>query len=182
MEIILSVIGGVVVIGVIALLLIEYRIRQPDFLVLYESKSQIKLRKGLVYPRHFSLSLKRTTYPIQLTIEATAVGNLGIRVKLVGSVAPSLEHLPSLIRVGGWNLDAVARSTDEVQVLLQELVKEYAERSAINELSTTGWQLTKGASSMKYGQMIAGSILDPTDPNRRCFRQQEQAHLLNRPA
>jgi len=186
MEIILSVIGGVIVIGVIALLLIEYRIRQPDFLVLHESKSQIKLRKGLVYPRHFSLSLKRTTYPIQLTIEATAVGNLGIRVKLVGSVAPSLEHLPSLIRVGGWNQDAVARSTDEVQVLLQELVKEYAERSAINELSTTRLlnYLNERLASIdkKYGvELISLAIqsLDPTDPEiADAYRQQEQARFL----
>jgi hypothetical protein len=186
MEVILSIIGGILVIAIIALIVFEYRFRRPDFLVLYESKGQIMLRRGLVYPRHFSLSLKRATYPIQLTVEATAVGNLGIRVKLVGSVAPALEHLPSLIRVGGWNQDAVARSTDEIQVRLQELVKEYAERSEINELSTTRLltylndQLSN--ISEKYGvELISLAIqsLDPTDPEiADAFRQQEQARLL----
>jgi hypothetical protein len=186
MVVILSIIGGILVIAIIALIVFEYRFRRPDFLVLYESKGQIMLRRGLVYPRHFSLSLKRATYPIQLTVEATAVGNLGIRVKLVGSVAPALEHLPSLIRVGGWNQDAVARSTDEIQVRLQELVKEYAERSEINELSTTRLltylndQLSN--ISEKYGvELISLAIqsLDPTDPEiADAFRQQEQARLL----
>ena len=74
----------------------EYRIRQPDVLVLYESKGRIGIRKGLIYPRHFSLPLKRTTCPIQLTVEATAAGNLGVRVKLVGSVAPSARTHPIL--------------------------------------------------------------------------------------
>ena len=69
-------------------------------------------------------------------MEATAAGNLGVRVKLVGSVAPALENIDSLIRVGGWNKDAVVRATDEVQVLLQGLVKEYTERSGINTLSS----------------------------------------------
>jgi hypothetical protein len=186
MEIILGIIAGVVIIAVITFFIFEYRIRQPDSLVLYESKGQIRLRKGLVYPRHFSLSLKRTTNPIQLTIEATAKGNLGIRVKLVGSVAPSLEYLPSLIRVGGWNKDAVARSTDEVQVLLQELVKEYSEISEISAISTT--KLLNylndelAAINEKYGvELISLAIqaLEPTDPEiTDAFRQQEQARLL----
>src|SRR5512136_1963366 len=117
MEITLVVIGVIVVIAIL-LVVFEYRFRQPDFLVLYESKGQISLHKGLIYPRHFSLALPRTTCPVQLTVEASAAGNLGVRVKLVGSVAPSLEHIQSLIRVGGWNRDAVARAADEVQVLL----------------------------------------------------------------
>ena len=136
MNIILDVIIGVIVVVILVLVIFEYRIRQPDFLVLHESNGRISLRKGLVYPRHFSLALPRTTCPIQLTVDATAAGNLGVRVKLVGSVAPSLENINSLIRVGGWNRDAVVRATDEVQVLLQGLVKEYTERSGINALSS----------------------------------------------
>ena len=93
MNIILDVIIGVVVVVILALVIFEYRIRQPDFLVLHESNGRISLRKGLVYPRHFSLALPRTTCPIQLTVDATAAGNLGVRVKLVGSVAPSLENI-----------------------------------------------------------------------------------------
>ncbi len=186
METILGIISGVIILGIIVLIIVEYRIRQPDFLVLYESKGQIRQRKGLIYPRHFSLVLKRTTCPIQLTIEAAAVGSLGVRIKLVGSVAPSLENLPSLIHVGGWNQDAIARSTDEVQVLLQELVKEYTERSEINALSTTNMlaylhERLAGINEKLGVELISLAIqsLDPTDPEiADAFRQQEQARLL----
>jgi hypothetical protein len=186
MDIILAVVLGVVLLGAILLALFEFRIRQPDFLVLHESRGRINLRKGLVYPRHFSLPLKRTTCPVQLTVDAAAAGNLGVRVKLVGSVAPSLEHLPSLIRVGGWNREVVVRATDEVQVLLQGLVKEYAERSGINTLSSTNIlaYLNEHSSVVKerFGvELISLAVqsLDPTDPEiADALRQQEQAHLL----
>ena len=88
MEIALVIIAAVVLLAC-ALVVFEYRIRQPDALVLYESKGQFRFRDGLLYPRHFSLHLKRTTCPIQLNIEVTAAGNLGVSVKLAGSVAPS---------------------------------------------------------------------------------------------
>jgi hypothetical protein len=174
------------VVGAILLALFEYRIRQPDFLVLYESKGRISLRKGLIYPRHFSLPLRRSTCPVQLTVDATAAGNLGVRVKLVGSVAPSLEHLPSLIRVGGWNREAVVRATDEVQVLLQGLVKEYTERSGINTLASASILSYLNERSVvlkeKYGvELISLAIqsMDPTDPEiADALRQQEQARLL----
>jgi hypothetical protein len=186
MNIVLDVTVGVVVVIVLLLAFFEYRIRQPDFLVLHESNGRISLRKGLIYPRHFSLSLQRTTCPIQLTVEATAAGNLGVRVKLVGSVAPSLENIQSLIRVGGWNRDAVVRATDEVQVLLQGLVKEYTERSGINALSSANIlnYLNERSAVVKerFGvELISLAIqsLDPTDPEiADALRQQEQARLL----
>ncbi len=185
MNIVLGVIG-VVVVAVIILAFFEYRVRQPDFLVLHEAKGGISLRKGLVYPRHFSLSLPRTTCLIQLTVEATAAGNLGVRVKLVGFVAPSLDHITSLIRVGGWNRDAVLRATDEVQVLLQGLVKEYTERSGIGTLSSANilnfLNERSAVIQEKFGvELISLAIqsLDPTDPEiADALRQQEQARLL----
>jgi hypothetical protein len=185
MNIVLGVIG-IIVVAAIFLAFFEYRIRQPDFLVLHEAKGGISLRKGLIYPRHFSLSLQRTTCPIQLTVEATASGNLGVRVKLVGSVAPSLDHIPSLIRVGGWNRDAVVRATDEVQVLLQGFVKEYTERSAIGTLSSANilnfLNERSAVIQEKFGvELISLAIqsLDPTDPEiADALRQQEQARLL----
>ena len=135
----IGILTGVVVGVLVLLVLFEYRIRKPDYLFLYEANGQIQIRKGLVYPRHLSLPLERTTSPIRLTLEAAAVGNLEVRIKLVGSVAPSLEHIPALIRIGGWNTEAVARVADEVQVLLQGLVKEYIEkcesRSVLVELT-----------------------------------------------
>jgi hypothetical protein len=186
MNIILGVVVGVIVVGCTLVALFEYRIRQPDILVLYESKGRIGVRKGLVYPRHFSLPLKRTTCPIQLTIEATAVGNLGIRVKLIGSVAPSLEHIQSLIRVGGWNSEAPARAAEEAQVLLQGLVKEYTERSEIHTLFSTGilnyLNERSALNKENFGvELISLAVqsLEPTDPEiADALRQQEQARLL----
>ncbi len=185
MDIVGVIAAAICVIGV-GLIVFEYRIRQPDVLVLSESKGRIGLRKGLMYPRHFSLPLKRMTSPIQVTVEASAIGNIGVRVKLIGSIAPSIDHLSSLIRAGGWNSDAVARVADEVQVLLQGLVKEYAERAEIHQLSSA--DLLKYLNERttlveeKYGVeliTLAVQSLDPIDPEiADALRQQEQARLM----
>jgi hypothetical protein len=185
MEIALVVIGVIILIAIL-LALFEYRIRQPDALVLYERGGEISLRKGPFYPRHFSLALPRTTCPIQLTVDASAAGNLGVRVKLTGSVAPSPEHFAALIRVGGWDREAVLRAAGEVQVLLQGLVKEYTEHAAISSLSSSGLlkSLQEGAAVVgeKFGvELISLAVqsLDPADPAiAEALRQQEQARLL----
>lgn len=186
MEIALGVVAGVILVGIALILLFEYRIRQPDALVLYESKGRIGVRQGLLYPRHFSLQLKRTTYPIQLNIEVVAVGNLEVSVKLAGTVAPSVEHFQSLIRVGGWNEDAVARAADEAQVLLQGLVKEFTERSEIHALTSTGIlnYLNEQAPQLKDKlgiELISLAVqsLEPTDSEvADALRQREKARLL----
>jgi hypothetical protein len=186
MDIIFGTTIGLIIVIAVAVVLFELRVHQPDTLVLHESKSRIAVRKGLFYPRHFSLIIKRTTYPIQATTEASAVGNIGVRVKLIGSIAPSVDHLSSLIRAGGWNSDAVARVADEAQVLLQGLVKEYAERAEISELSSAGLlsYLNERLSLIeeKYGvELITLAVrsLDPTDPEiADALRQQEQARLM----
>ncbi len=179
-----------VIVGILLLfvlfLLFEYRVRKPDFLLLYESDGQIKIRKGLVYPRHLSLPLERTTHPIRLTIEAAALGNLEVRIKLVGSVAPSLTQIDSLIRIGGWNSDAVAHVADEVQVLLQGLVKAYIEKCEIHSLSSTEIvsYLTERSTLIqeRFGVeliSLAVQTLEPTDPEvGEALRQQERARLL----
>lgn len=177
----------VIIVALLALFLFwEYRIRQPDVLVLYESEDRIGVRKGLVYPRHLSLALKRTTSPIQLTVEATAAGNMGVRIKLVGSVAPSEKNIASLIRVGGWDNEAVARAATEAQTLLEGMVKEYAERSEIHSLSSTSIlaYLNEHSSALaeKFGvELVSLTIhaLEPTDPAiADALRQQQQASLL----
>ncbi len=176
----------VVLISAVALMLFEYRIRRPDVLVLYENKGQIALRTGPMYPRHFSLALKRTTRPIHLSVEAAAAGNLGVNVKLVGSVAPALENVQALCRVGGWSSEAVARAAEETAIRLEGLVKEYAENSEINVLSTTGLvaYLNERADQFKekFGVELISLVvqsLEPTDSEiGDALRQQEQARLL----
>jgi hypothetical protein len=114
------------------------------------------------------------------------VGNLEVRIKLVGSVAPSLEHIQSLIRIGGWNQDATAHAADEVQLMLQGLVKAYVEKTEIHALSSTELvnHLNKQSALFqeKFGvELISLAIdaLEPTDPEiSEALRQQEQARLL----
>ncbi len=186
MDILLGLSAGTIIVVVVLVVLFEFRIHQPDTLVLHESKGRILVRKGLFYPRHFSLILKRTTCPIQVTTEASAAGNIGVRVKLIGSIAPSIDHLSSLIRAGGWNSEAVARVADEAQVLLQGLVKEYTERAEIRGLSSAGLvsYLNERLSLIeeKYGiELITLAVqsLDPIDPEiADALRQQEQARLM----
>lgn len=185
MEIILGAIG-IVLAGLVLIALFEYRIRRPDVIVLAESNGQISIRKGPLYARHFSLPLKRTTCPLQLTIEAAALGNLVVRIKLIGSAVPSVEHIQSLIRVGGWDVDAVARAVDQVRILLQGLVKEYTERSEIHAISSPAIlnHINEHAPLIeeKFGvELISLAVqsLEPTDPKiAEALTQQEEARLL----
>lgn len=186
MAIDLGIVVGIVFGVCLLIFLFEYRIRKPDVLMLYETKGKIGIRKGLIYPRHLSLPLERTTSPIRLTIEAAAVGNLEVRVKLVGSVAPSLKHIESLVRIGGWDNEAVSRAAEEVQVLLQGLIKEYIEECEIHSLSSTGILSYLNERSPliqeRFGVeliSLAVQTLEPTDPEiSEALRQQEQARLL----
>jgi len=185
MELVPGVLAGAVIV-IFTLVVFEYRIRQPDVLVLFESDGQIDIRKGLFYPRHFSLALKRTANPIQVNMESTAAGNLVVNIKLVGTVAPSLEHLSALIRAGGWDRDAVANAAEEAQVMLQGLIKSYTEQFEIQELSSKDIlkNLNEQSSLIreKLGlEMISLGVilLEPADPEiTYALRQQEQARLL----
>jgi len=185
MEIFVGVLVGVVFF-ILVLVIFEYRIRQPDVLVLFESEGQIKIRKGLAYPRHFSLPLKRTAYPIQLNMESNAAGNLMVTIKLVGSVAPSLEHLPALIRAGGWNHDAVARAAEEAEVMFQGLIQRHTEDREIQELSSNDILNYLNEQSSLFKEKLGLELislgvlsLEPADPEvTSALRQQEQARLL----
>ncbi|MBE0528726.1 MAG: hypothetical protein IH629_05950 [Thermoleophilia bacterium] len=182
---ILSVFGGSALMLLLLFAVFEYRIRKPDDLILFEKQGEIRLRKGQFYPRHFSLAIKRKAHPIHLDTEVTAAGNLGIRIKLVGSAAPSLEHLDALIRMGGWNQDVVSNAAIEAQLLLEGIIKQYAEGYEIQKLSSS--QMTDHLNQQapflqeKLGlDLISLSIqtLEPTDPQiASALRQQEQARL-----
>jgi hypothetical protein len=185
MEIVLGVVG-LLFAGFLLVVVFEYRVRQPDVIVLYESDGQIGIRKGLLYPRHFSLPLKRTTCPLQLTIEAAAVGNLLVRIKLIGSAAPSVDHIQSLIRVGGWGSEAVTRAVEQVRILLQGLIKEYTERSEIHAISSPAilHHLNEQSELIeeRFGiDLIALAVesLEATNPEvANALSQQEEARLL----
>jgi hypothetical protein len=186
MEIVFGIAAAVLVLVIVLAVAFEFRIRQPDVLVLYESNGKIALRSGLFYPRHFSLPIKRTTHPIQLTVEATAMGNLGVNVKLVGSVAPAMDNIQMLVRVGGWSSDAIARAAEETSIRLEGLVKEYAEKSEISALSSTGLVNYLNEHSAQFKEKfgvelisLAVHSMEPADAEiADALRQQEQARLL----
>lgn len=186
MEIVSGIVIAVLVLLVVLVVAFEYRIRQPDALVLYESNGKIALRGGPLYPRHFSLSIKRTTYPIQLAVEATAAGNLGVNINLVGSVAPDMDHIQMLVRVGGWNSEAITRAAEEASIRLEGLVKEYAEQAEIRSLSSSGLVAYLNERSAQFKEQfgielvsLAVHSMEPVDSEiADALRQQEQARLL----
>ena len=186
MQILFGIVAAALVLVVVLVLVFEYRIRQPDMLVLYESNGKIVLRGGLLYPRHFSLPIKRTTHPIQLTVEATAAGNLGVNVKLVGSVAPALDNIQMLVRVGGWSSEAIARAAEEVSIRLEGLVKECAEKSEIGALSSSALVAYLNERATQFKEQFGAELIslavhsmEPADPEiGDALRQQEQARLL----
>ena len=176
---------GVVVILIIAAAF-EYRIRKPDFIVLYETKAGLGIRKGRFYPRHFSLLLQRTTHSFQLTIDATAKGGIDIKVKLAATVAASLGHLTELIRIGGWSTEAVARAAKELETVLQGFVKGFTEQFEIEEISSQKIHeylhreipASKGALGI---EVISLTILsfEPVNPQiSEALKQQEQARIV----
>ncbi|RPI04776.1 MAG: hypothetical protein EHM64_08795 [Ignavibacteriae bacterium] len=178
------------IIGVIAILclavLFEYRIRKPDFIVLCETKDGLGVRSGRFYPRHFSLLLQRTTHSFQLTVDATAKGNIDIKVKLAATVVASKGHLTELIRVGGWSTDAVARAAKELETVLQGSVKSFTEQFEIEELSSRKIRdhlLNEvPASKAALGvEAISLTILSFEPVNvqiSEALKQQEQARIL----
>jgi hypothetical protein len=186
MDIILGISGGTIIVILFLIILFEYRIRQPDVLVLHEKKGQLMLRSGPFYPRHFSLSLKRTTHPFQLKIQATAAGNLGVNIRIAGSFAPALDHLQILIRVGGWSNDAVAHASEEACILLESLVKEYTERLEIHMITSAGiiGHLSEHSVALKekFGVELISLVVQSLEAKDAeiadALRQQEQARLL----
>lgn len=186
MDILIAFLGSVALLVIISLVVFEYRVRQPDMLILYESKGKITLRTSNFYPRHFSLPIKRGKIPIQLMVEASAVGNLGVNVKLVGSVAPAPEYVQTLVRIGGWNTEAVSRAAEEVSLSLDGLVKEYAEKHEIRTLASSELVTYLNECAAKFKEQfgvelisLAVHSLEPADPEiADALRQQEQARLM----
>ena len=164
----------------------EYRIRRPDDVVVYERNKKLVVRTGRFYPRHFSLPIRRTTHSLQMTVDASAKGNLEIRVKLAVSVAAALDHLTELVRVGGWSADAVGKAGKELESLVQGFVKEYTEQYGIEELSSenihTYLNEKVSANAAKFGVEIISLVIlsfEPLNPQiSEALRQQEHARIL----
>ncbi len=164
----------------------EYRIRRPDDIVIFEGKKGLAVRTGRFYPRHFSLPIRRTTHSLQMTVDATAKGNLEIRVKLAVTVAASPANLAALVRVGGWSADAVGKAAKEIEALLQGYVKGFTEQFGIEVLSSENIHahLNQNAqgNAAKFGLEIISLVIlsfEPLNPQiSEALRQQEHARIL----
>ena len=178
-------VAGFLVLVLLAILF-EYRFRKSDYLIVYEDKAGLASRKGRLYPRHFSLPIRRTTHSLQLTVDATAKGNLEIRVKLGLTVAASPANLAAHIRVGGWNGDAVARAAKDLEALLLGIVKTYTEQLGIEDLSSEKilehLKQKTSVSTTSFGLEIISLMLlsfESVNPQiSEALRQQEHARIL----
>lgn len=182
MEIILVVLVAIA----IAVVLYEIRLRKPDQIVLHETPGGIRIRPGRLYARHFGIPMTRTTHSFTQTIEASARGNLDVRVKIAVTVAASMEHLTALVRIGGWSDDATARAAKELEVLLVGYVKEFAEGRDIDSISSEALhahlqQRVKGTAANLGVDIITLTVtsLEPVNTQiADALRQREQARIL----
>jgi hypothetical protein len=164
----------------------EYRLRKPDQLVLYEVDGTIRMRKRAFYPRHFSLALPGTTHQIEMKVDSVARGGVQIRTTLVATVAPSREHLTSLIRVGGWKREAVIKSARDLEVVIQGSVKDFTERCLIEELASEKLREHIAASvnlrTTQFGlELVSLTVqsVDAVDPEiAEAMRRRESARIL----
>jgi hypothetical protein len=91
-----------------------------------------------------------------------------------------------LIRVGGWNSEVVSRADDEACILLEGLVKEYAEHAEIHELSSTAIvEFVNARADLfkeKFGVELVSLAVQSLEAMEAeiadALRQQEQARLL----
>ncbi|MBC8185575.1 hypothetical protein H8E88_31195 [candidate division KSB1 bacterium] len=121
---------------ILVFIFFEYRIRKPDHITMYESRGVIKQRRWRFYPRHFSLCITGTVHSVVKEVDAEAKGHLMLKFRLTVSVAPSRQYLPTLIRVGGWDKNAVLKATKELEVRLETIIRGFSEKYKIEEFSS----------------------------------------------
>ncbi len=176
---------GILLLAFVLIFLFEYRLRQPDEIVLTDTAGKIKMRKGRYYPRHFSLAVPATIHSLTQEFESEAKGKLPLKVKLVLTTAASTDHLEALVRSGGWNKNMVQKATEECAILIQSLSKEFCEQHEVDELSSEALRqhLHKNLEkeSLKFGlnviQVNVQSI-EPVDAEiAEAMQQQEAARI-----
>jgi hypothetical protein len=172
----------------LAAVLFEYRVRNPDQILLYESRGQIRRRAARLYPRHLSLSVPATVQSLALEVPTEAKGRVGLVVKLAATVAADPERVEELVRVGGWDSRAVERAAEELRVAAQGLVREYTEQHEIEELSSAKLSDHLEERLRAYGERLGLEViavtaqsLDPSDPDiAETLRRREEARIRER--
>jgi len=178
----------VIALGVllIAVVIYEYRFRKPDQIVVYETPEGVGVRRARLYPRHFSLPISKGSHSYAQTIDASARGNLEIRLSLAVTVAAAPGHLATLVKTGGWTGNAVARAAKELETHLLAHTKEYTERHEIEELTSDGIREHLQLRLKDVGQTLGLEIVsltitsfDTVNPQiAEAMRQREHARIL----
>jgi hypothetical protein len=175
-----------IILIVVIYILYEYRLRNPDQIVLYDRKGLVLQRKARFYPRHFSLVIPKTIHPLTTKVEAEARGKIVLNINLALTYAASLDHLPELIRIGGWSKDSVTKASKELDIMLHALVKEFSEKFEIEGL--TSEKLTKHLKdnlsdlAETLGLNIISLTVQSIDPEdeeiTKAMQQQETARIM----
>jgi hypothetical protein len=179
-------ITALILAALILFLLFEYRVKTPDQLILRERKGLVLARTTRFYPRHFSLALPAVVYSSKPEYTAESKSRLPLRFKLALSVAPAGDQLTRLVRVGGWNREAVEKAAAELHVLLLGRVRAFAETHELEELSSekaSGQLNEKGRQdAVSLGLEIVNlsvQSIDPVDPEiSKALQQRETARLM----
>lgn len=167
-------------------LLYEYRLRNPDEIVLHDKKGIVMERKSRFYPKHFSLAIPLTIQSLETNVEAEAKGKIVINVNLALTYAASPDHLTELIRSGGWNKDAAVNASKELDVMLHALVKSYSEKFEIEGLTSEKLTDFLNENLSGLGEKLGLNIIsltvqsiDPVDEEIvKAMQQQETARIM----
>ncbi len=109
--------------------------RRPDQLLLVEKRGHIRPHLKRWYWGRSVLALPATIRTISTEVKAQARGKIDVVVRLSVSFFPDPKQVQNLIRVGGWQPDAVDKVASELAGTVQGLTGELVEQMDITEVT-----------------------------------------------
>ncbi len=177
---------SIIILVLIIIILIEYRIKKPGQIVLFESNGIVKYRKSRFYPKHFSFAMPNTIFTLSSSVEPEAKGKISLAVKFTATVTPSLLNISKLIQIGGWGNDSLNDAAKELDIILQGKIKEYTENYEVEEIKSEGItkylrEQTKGIDTQLGLEILSLTIqsVEPADKKiAEAIRQKEASRIL----
>ncbi len=179
-------VGIIIPVLIVAYLVYEYRIKKPGQIVLFEKNGKVGLRKSKLYPRHFCMPLTISSESITSNFDVEAKGKIALSVKLAATVTPSIENIAQLIKVGGWGKNILAAAAKEFEVIIQSLVRTYADQYEVEQISSNAAQKYLSDNykdvNLKLGIDILSltvQSIEPVDQKiSQAIKQKEEARIL----
>ena len=109
--------------------------RRPDQLLLVEKKGRIHPYLKRWYWGRSVLALPATIRTISTEVKAQARGKIDVVAQISISFFPDPQQVQNLIRVGGWQPDAVDKVASELAGTVQGLAGELVEQMEITEVT-----------------------------------------------